>query len=364
MDKYEEIKTYILSESMKRGVNTRMPSVRELMRRFAVSQSPVQRAVRELREGGLLYCRPGRGIVCAGKLQENLTPGRILSHREERPNILYAAIDFFSENLWCMEHEIQLCALREKFNLIHFKIQQNTSLLELFKELDQIHDFAGIILVAGSTVLDFRILDWLGTRKYPVIFLNNNFNYKDLGDNIATVTWDGVQTGTLIGQFLASKGHSCYGYVRNEPQLDIQQESFVALKREAARNNAECHYFSCKIVAWENSSDSAIRIVERNIAKIREKKITALVFSSSNGAFASLAVFRRRHVQIPEELGIMGFGDSNIARYNTPPLTVISSDHAEKMRLAVGLVNGTVEWRRENKLQTRITDRGSIGIIP
>lgn len=57
--KYEQIKSYLQAEAVKPESATRMPTVRELMRRFNVSLVTVNRALSELEHAKVIVRRQG-----------------------------------------------------------------------------------------------------------------------------------------------------------------------------------------------------------------------------------------------------------------------------------------------------------------
>jgi DNA-binding LacI/PurR family transcriptional regulator len=95
------------------------------------------------------------------------------------------------------------------------------------------------------------------------------------------------------------------------------------------------------------------------------KKPTAILIVSNNMALGALEVLRDRGVDVPNEMAIVGFGDTPSAELLRPPLTVIMQPAREVgaagARLLLDRLKDPTRSRRSIVLDTQLIVRGSCG---
>jgi DNA-binding LacI/PurR family transcriptional regulator len=90
---------------------------------------------------------------------------------------------------------------------------------------------------------------------------------------------------------------------------------------------------------------------------------TALICASDVMAFGALAEARRRGLHVPAELSVVGFDDSPMAPYASPPLTTLAQPIAEMAQVAVdGLIadiDGDASEPHSRVFRPRLVERES-----
>ncbi len=90
---------------------------------------------------------------------------------------------------------------------------------------------------------------------------------------------------------------------------------------------------------------------------------TALICASDVMAFGALAEARRRGLHVPRELSVVGFDDSPMAPYASPPLTTLAQPIAEMAQVAVdGLIadiDGDASEPHSRVFRPRLVERES-----
>ena len=103
------------------------------------------------------------------------------------------------------------------------------------------------------------------------------------------------------------------------------------------------------------------QVVRRNMAKIRENGITALVFATPSGALAGMRAIQETGLKIPDNISLIACRDCEYTELLFPALTVIDHDFTEMCRLSVDIIRGGNRPRdREIQLPMRLIKRESI----
>ena len=96
----------------------------------------------------------------------------------------------------------------------------------------------------------------------------------------------------------------------------------------------------------------------------RRQPKTALFFLSDIYALEAINYFVDRNIQIPQEIGVVGFDDIIYSEFSNPRLTTVKQDVEEKARRAVEIlfqqIDGQVTEETEIKLPVRLMKRKSV----
>ena len=97
----------------------------------------------------------------------------------------------------------------------------------------------------------------------------------------------------------------------------------------------------------------------------RRQPKTALFFLSDMYALEAMNYFADKNIQIPQEIGIVGFDDIIYSEYSNPRLTTVKQDVEEKAKKAVEIllkqIDGQNTEEKEIKLPVRLMKRKSVG---
>jgi LacI family transcriptional regulator len=105
----------------------------------------------------------------------------------------------------------------------------------------------------------------------------------------------------------------------------------------------------------------------RQLLELKERP-TAIFASNDNMAAGALRAAAERGLAVPDELSIVGFDDTELARILSPRLTTVRQPLAELGRTAVSLLNRLIDGQRIEalrvELSTRLIVRESTGPAP
>lgn len=341
--KYETIIEYLREEAVKPESRMKMPSVRELMRHFNLSLATVNRALQQLEQDGTIIRRQGCGIISARSCGEVIRLDEISC--TPKKTFVFAAIDYPSETAWNLTYMVEQYARQAGCRIVNCKIHQETTPAEIIDFSHSQPDCSALLLLLPPDRLSVDVVKRFSTLPYPVILLNSLSDYQEIPSNFHVFSPDPESGAEQIVDYLLRQGHRRIGYVRNEPLCDYNERHLKTIScrlKEAGCMFDSSHIFSAAIRSWEDSMLAAQQITRNNLSVIREQKITALIYTSSPGAYAAIPVLRKGGFQVPEDISLIGEGDGRYFQYASPALTVTEPDYRLNCRRAVELaVSGT-----------------------
>lgn len=361
----ETIKEYMRKEALKPESAFKMPSMRKLTKHFNVSLVTVTRAIKDLEAEKVVICRHGSGIVAAREsCSEVNSPGQ--SEQPKNGSLVLAVVDYPSETIWNRAYITELYARQKGFRIVNCKVHQDTVISDIIDFANKQEDCSGILLMLGSMKLSMIEIEAFSKLSIPIVLINHMFNYEPLPDNIYMVGPDPKAAGRLVADYLYQKGHRSIGLIRNEPATEYS-DSYVqgatnALKQ--AEGKAKLHYFPSIIRNWDNSGEEARRITLENVEKIRNLNITALIYLSGYGAFASLPILKEAGFRLPEELSVITSADAWFCEYADPALTSTAPDCRAMCFRAVDIISDK-RFRKNNffKVEEKLKERKSVSIL-
>ena len=114
-------------------------------------------------------------------------------------------------------------------------------------------------------------------------------------------------------------------------------------------------------------ADMTIEGGARAFAQVWERRPTAVLCGTDVLAVGAMGAAREAGLSVPGDVSITGFGDIDLARVTTPPLTTMHLPHRrmgrEAARLLVAMIEGE-EVGRGTRLDTEMRLRGTLGPPP
>lgn len=356
--KYDTIKSYLKDIALSLDSGQSMPSVRQLMRKFSVSQSPIVRVLKELREEGIIETRPGCRSVCTGHREICFCHGR---ETAENGTILSLFPDYPSVQLWMMERELSLSSMLHNVGHRRIRFAKDSNILEIVgRELEGDAELLGIIFYLPELENEQRqqLVALLTNFGKPVIFCDSFLDAKDFPSScFSFLKTDLKQMSELVVSYYAARGISTLGYVQNEPRDNNQKKLRHDLRRDCLHRGMNFYSFSSNIHFWENSMESGREITRKNLRKIRELRINALLYTSMIGAIAGSTVLLKNGFRIPTDIHVAGGIDFPIAEYIYPPISAFVADYSGMCRVAMELIIGLRAYQKEIFFPHKLIER-------
>jgi DNA-binding LacI/PurR family transcriptional regulator len=185
-----------------------------------------------------------------------------------------------------------------------------------------------------------------------------------LDDGIPAVTATNAAGGRVATEHLLRLGHRRVALITGIRDWTATEERLVGYK--AALAGAGLPFVPDLVVEGAYTIETG-HAATRRLLELPEPP-TAIFASNDNMAAGSLQAALERGLRVPEDLSIVGFDDTGIARSVFPRLTTVRQPLAELGRTAVNLLNRLIEGQRTEALRvelaTRLIVRESTGPAP
>lgn len=359
--KYQVIKDWLVEQAADPAARKAMPSIRQIRKRFGVSLAPVNRALQELEQEGIIERRQGTATVASNRSRAINKPtqtGRKVG------TVVAIFPDYPTEVYWRMCHVLEHQARLLDLELQMYKFDHTLDLADALAFAKSQKTLCGIVLVTGSSALDITQLDQLALADIPVTLCDHLFEYDVVPGNVTILTPHASITGTQAVEYLHSMGHRQIGYVRNEPKTDQGDQKLSAVLRAARDLEMPIDkraVFSAAIKSWSSSMDAAVELTKSAIPIIHELGITALIYQSTPGAFAACQVFYETHMKVGKDICVISGGDYEYARYACPALTVLATDYMQMAKDAVNfLIDKPADLPTTVQYKPQVIERQSV----
>jgi LacI family transcriptional regulator len=209
-------------------------------------------------------------------------------------------------------------------------------LLLLFRNPTEVYDYvslyrtlridASIILGASSLPTEAEGIRRLADERLPCCVMDQQF--KDI--RIGTVAADHVEGAYRAVRHLLDQGFLRIGFLNGSPQYSNSSDRTAGYRKALAEANVP---FDESILYEGNysrkSGYEAAAFVYNDLVKL-----DALFVANDRMAIGLIQGLRERHCSLPEDLPIVGYDDSDAARFTEPPLTTVQVPFYEMGRLA------------------------------
>ena len=172
----------------------------------------------------------------------------------------------------------------------------------------------------------------------PLVYLT-----MEAQNNIPVVSIDNYLGGCLAMTHLLGQGYRNIGHISGPMDWWEARQRMKAWKgslREAGIEINEDHWAEGN---W--SSSSGAKAAERLFEQYPE--MDAIFIANDQMALGALLIAHAKNLQIPEDIGMVGFDNIAESAYFLPPLTTIQQDQDEVARIAVSEIIKIIELGRQ-----------------
>ncbi|MCM8768068.1 MAG: GntR family transcriptional regulator [Candidatus Omnitrophica bacterium] len=286
---YQRVRNYLEKQIEKGKPGELLPSEYQLCRSLGVSRVTVRRAIKDLKEEGLILSYQGKGLF--------VLPQPQLRKKERVIRILFPVYDQPQD--WFLLPLLQPI-------ISHFSRHPYRIILAPFslREISssRLKDTAGLFWVAPYAN-QIGYLPRIRETGVPLVVLNRviekaGFSY---------VSTDHVASGKLAGEILISQGHRKVGYVglieESQPTVHRLAGLRLALAKEGItlKKNAVISLFL---------PVSFSRVTESTKKLLIEEKLTSLVVSGGSLLPACLKALRQTGLGLGQEIQVLTFDEA------------------------------------------------------
>jgi DNA-binding LacI/PurR family transcriptional regulator len=327
-----QVENFILGkiESDEWLVGSKIPSERDLSIKLEVSRTTVRNAIQQLTMRGMFDRKIGQGTFVRQRL------GAVQSARPAAKGTFGYVI--------CKERSLRKPISSEAFYFDIFAGIEEESVRSgrhmLFSYLDEhsaeeVAAFRSFLdKVDGLVVEEARdpaFLDLIERSGVPTALLAPTATHERL-DCVTMDIGAGVRKAL---RFMRGLGHERIGIVNGPLGIESARVRFAAWKEETQDDES----LACGGDGW--SAEAGYAAMDDLID--RRPDITAVFCATDLLAVGALSALARHGLRVPEDVGVVGFDDTELARHSSPPLTTMKIYSRDMARSAVRRVLERIE---------------------
>lgn len=204
-------------------------------------------------------------------------------------------------------------------------IRTSSDVMDIVKNLNEWN--AEGVMFFGTFDKDIRGIQ--ERADIPFVFTDSYSSVR----RINNVGIDDFRGGMLAAEHLLAYGHRKTVFFApglHSSEVDNQRmQGFVYALSKAGVTLPDANYLLADSYDGGTMADSLLALPERP---------TAAFVTADIAAITLMDALKRRGLRLPEDMSIIGFDDSPLARYVTPRLTTIRQDVEQKARCAVDIM--------------------------
>ena len=323
-------------------------TIKDIAKALGLSTSTVSRALRDSYE----ISPETKKLVLEYAVKINYHPNPIaLSLKERRSRsigviVCEIANSFFSQVI----NGIESIAYKNGYNVI---IAQSRESLE--RELINLQYLTsrsvdGLILSVSTETKDFSFLRELHDRGMPIVFFDR------IVDEIEThkVIVDNFKGAYDATSHLISCGYKRIAAVNNASVLSIAKERLAGYKAELSDHGIEPYE---SLIKFCLHGGMIVEEVEQVITELFDQPAPpdAIFATADKLTTGCLRNLKARGLSVPDDIGLVGFSNTDLTELLDPPLSVIRQPAFEMGEIAISLLLQLIESKRPvTDFETRV----------
>lgn len=305
MKKYEKIYEELRSEISNMQVGEVFPSIRDLMKKYQVSQITINKVLELLKRDGHIQVRPGQKTIRAINGDGELA--RVL-------NIVFAFSDYpssFSKRMesYFVEH---FKSQKYNFTTVNFNYH-NLSFSKM--NLDKKCDF---LIMSADLDLTPSFISQLMKLETNVIFVDAILQ----GVKIDAVCADNKFAGALVAHYFVQQNHQQHAILMSQPPSHNANARAMGFIHELQLHGHKNTMIDCQTQVGENATVNAYNTFRAYIDK-NGLNFSSLFCDSDLGALGVLKVCNELGIKIPDDLELIGCDNILEGEFFSPALSSI-----------------------------------------
>jgi DNA-binding LacI/PurR family transcriptional regulator len=310
---YEELRKQVLGMPL----GLKLPSIRELMSEFEVSQLTIDKALETLSKEGLVYSVPYKGIYVNEKKVD-------ISQKTLGRKFIVAIPDYNSPLYEDYIAGLSLAAngLGEIVRVIRYDWRER-----IFTKKRLLKGRAdGLIIFPTSSTLTSNDISAISRFDMPVVLLDRIL--KDF--NIDCVASDNGLGGEMVARHLAEVGHRSLAILLSEPDVQTvadRKNGFLKHLKHFSPQNCNVEVLDAHAKSGDDSTRLAYDLIVNYLCdKSPDNVFTALFVVSDSGALGALRALHEAGFEVPDRVSVIGFNGWSLGEFFIPPLSTVEVD--------------------------------------
>jgi LacI family transcriptional regulator len=219
---------------------------------------------------------------------------------------------------------------------------------------------AGIVLF--TSVVDFTVIKDVAREKIPVCVLDVDLK----SDFVSQISLDFRVSTIQLLEHLVSLEHSRISCVSVRGPLKLTPARIQAFREGCSRY--ENYVLGSDVIFADYSVEGGEQAVKELFSRDPQLWPTAIWCHGDVMAFGAIRELKRRGLRIPQDVSVVGWGDTLLSTWSEPSLTTVSFNHQELGRLSIEAVrhlqSARIKAGLNYGLTTRLVVRDSTGPAP
>lgn len=331
----EIITRYLEDHHYKAG--QKIPSEMELIVQFQVSRGTVRQALGELANEGVIYTEKGRGSFFSGNLQNNPQRSYLIGVLTPLSSYIYPQIiQGISDLAHKKHHNIVLGSSNDNR-------EQELAYVEQFLK----RNIDGLIIEPTGGVQHFqdsKLFRMLKDLTIPVVFMDWAIDDPE----VSYVSLDDVAGGFRATSYLIEAGHkriACIYPNDNVPGNRRYQGYRKALEMSKIEHDSR---LDKPAESLQLNKTGYIYKLTKELIDLGEDGPSAVFFYNDRSALNGYAAIRDAGLNIPEDISVIGYDDSELATLADVPLTSVIHPKYQSGKLAAEILFDQIEHQGQN----------------
>lgn len=212
----------------------------------------------------------------------------------------------------------------------------------------------GVILVG---TLKTGMIEFLQERQLPVVLIDPQIQV----DGLSQVCIDNEHGGFQATQFLLDRGHTRIGFISGDRDHLSFSQRFEGYRKALHFNHID---FDADLVQF-GSLEAGYTLVHK-LLELKSRP-TAIFSANDINAIYGYKAVKDFHLNIPEDVSVIGFDDIDLASIASPTLTTIRVYKEEMGSIAVRMLIDAIEHASSKSVTTlvptRLVERESVRFL-
>ncbi len=291
----------------------KLPTVRELMKTYSVSQVTVVRALSSLKEENLITSCVGDGTYKA---------------RPTESGTANSAVKTYDVGLFVHDNFTLFAKNTQEELLVRFREAGLSCILHKYRWEDSLNtlkfppDIRCAVILPDKKTLSSAELFYLKQSSIPVIIAGLLLK----GTDIDSVASDDELGGSIAAAHLISQGHRKLAVLMPEPSIQTANDRIDGFCKYAKLSGLpEPIVYTCADFIYDDPLKRGYECV-KFLCKQAEIPFTALFVVNDANAISALKAFHDSDIKVPEQISLIGYDDIPESSYSIPALTTVKQD--------------------------------------
>ncbi len=323
-------------------------SVREIMRRYEVSQATVTSAVEPLLEEGLLEKRSGLGMFVTNEVNK---------YKASAPPVIALVLPRWMSSVY-LQLENAFLNLQSEYGisaeLIHYNSNDG-----MIKELPS-RKIDGLIIHPAVDMIKAEEIQLINGFNVPYLILGN---MKDLDVN--TVNSDDKFGASMAADHLIKLGHQRLAVFNSEPWSNAVADRINGFTEYCSLQGVDVKIFDANIRSGQNPMVLVYDFI-KNLCSKDELDFSGMFVISESPCLSVFKALHEHGIRIPDDISVISYGNSCDSDYFYPALTTIESNYTEQLRESINIIKAILSGKErvfpiKHNIRPEIVIRESTG---